>query len=67
MARQLIALSRDWSASLATPYRNFEEFLAKTRTIVTATCVGVGQTKIRVEKNTFDWVIARSILRRRDV
>jgi AAA domain/Nuclease-related domain len=57
MARQLIALSRDWSASLATPYRNFEEFLAKTRTIVTATCVGVGQTKIRVEKNTFDWVI----------
>jgi hypothetical protein len=57
MARQLIALSRDWSTSLATPYRNFEEFLAKTRTIVTATCVGVGQTKIRVEKNTFDWVI----------
>lgn len=57
MARQLITLSHDWSASLATPYRNFEEFLAKTRTIVTATCVGVGQTKIRVEKNTFDWVI----------
>ncbi|MBR1177082.1 AAA family ATPase [Bradyrhizobium sp. KB893862 SZCCT0404] len=57
MARQIIALSREWSTSLATPYRNFEEFLAKTRTIVTATCVGVGQTKIKVEKNTFDWVI----------
>ncbi|WP_316226053.1 AAA domain-containing protein [Bradyrhizobium sp. SZCCHNS3052] len=57
LARQIIALSREWSASLATPYRNFEEFLAKTRGIVTATCVGVGQTKIKVEKNTFDWVI----------
>ena len=56
-ARRLIELSRDWSVSLASPYRNFEEFLAKTRTIVTATCVGVGQTKIRVERNTYDWVI----------
>ncbi|WP_233475854.1 AAA domain-containing protein [Bradyrhizobium brasilense] len=55
--RQLIELSREWSASLASPYRNFEEFLAKTRTIVTATCVGVGQTKIRMEKSTYDWVI----------
>ena len=56
-ARQLIELSREWSASLASPYRNFEEFLAKTRTIVTATCVGVGQTKIRMEKTAYDWVI----------
>jgi AAA domain len=56
-ARHLIELSREWSASLASPYRNFEEFLAKTRTIITATCVGVGQTKIRMEKSTYDWVI----------
>jgi serine/threonine protein kinase len=55
--RQLIELSREWSTSLASPYRNFEEFLAKTRSVVTATCVGVGQTKIRVEKSTYDWVI----------
>jgi hypothetical protein len=56
-ARQLIELSREWSASLASRYRNFEEFLAKTRTIVTATCVGVGQTKIRMDRSTYDWVI----------
>lgn len=56
-ARHLIELSREWSASLASPHRNFEEFLAKTRTIVTATCVGVGQTKIRMEKSSYDWVI----------
>ncbi|MBX9778553.1 MAG: hypothetical protein K2Y71_29625 [Xanthobacteraceae bacterium] len=53
----MVELSREWSASLASPYRNFEEFLAKTRTIVTATCVGVGQTKIRMDRSTYDWVI----------
>src|SRR5262249_16716097 len=31
--------------------------LAKTRSIVTATCVGIGQTKIRVDTKIFDWVI----------
>jgi hypothetical protein len=56
-ARHLIELSREWSASLASPYRNFEEFLAKTRTIITATCVGVGQTKIRMDRSKYDWVI----------
>lgn len=55
--RHLIELSREWSESLASPHRNFEEFLAKTRSIVTATCVGVGQTKIRIDKKTYDWVI----------
>ncbi len=55
--RNLIELSREWSASLASPHRNFEEFLAKTRIVVTATCVGVGQTKIRMDKSTYDWVI----------
>lgn len=55
--RHLIELARDWSSSLASPHRNFEEFLAKTRSIVTATCVGVGQTKIRIDARTYDWVI----------
>jgi DNA polymerase III delta prime subunit len=55
--RHLIELSREWSESLASPHRNFEEFLAKTRSIVTATCIGVGQTKIRIDKKTYDWVI----------
>ncbi len=55
--RHILDLSREWAASLASSDRNFEEFLAKTRTVVTATCVGVGQTKIRVDTQTFDWVI----------
>lgn len=56
-ARQVLALTQDWLSSLASPQRNFEEFLAKTRSIITATCVGVGQTRIRIDSQTFDWVI----------
>lgn len=56
-ARQILGLTQDWLSSLASPQRNFEEFLAKTRSIITATCVGVGQTRIRIDSQTFDWVI----------
>ncbi|MFI5015223.1 MAG: AAA domain-containing protein [Hyphomicrobiales bacterium] len=55
--RRIIDLASDWSSSLTSPHRNFEEFLAKTRTVVAATCVGVGQTKIRIDTKSFDWVI----------
>ncbi|NEK38219.1 AAA family ATPase [Rhizobium leguminosarum] len=56
-SRLLIELGREWIAGLASPHRNFEEFLAKTRSVITATCVGVGQTGIRLEKKNYDWVI----------
>lgn len=56
-ARHTVEFARDWRDSLGSPQRNFEEFLAKTRTILTATCVGVGQTKIRIDVANFDWVI----------
>lgn len=55
--RGLISLSLEWSDALGTSHRNFEEFLAKTRTIVTATCVGAGQTRIRIDARAYDWVI----------
>jgi hypothetical protein len=55
--RGLIGLAAEWSEALATSHRNFEEFLAKTRSIVTATCVGVGQTRIRIDSKAYDWVI----------
>lgn len=56
-ARSLLGLTRDWISALASPQRNFEEFLAKTRNVVAATCVGVGQTHIRIDSQVFDWVI----------
>lgn len=57
MARRLLALSREWGETLGSGHRNFEEFLAKTRTVIAGTCVGLGQTRIRLEAGSFDWVI----------
>jgi len=55
--REILRITHEWLSSLASPQRNFEEFLAKTRSVVTATCVGVGQTRIRIDSQIFDWVI----------
>lgn len=55
--RQMLDLANEWVSSMGSIYRNFDEFLAKTRGIVTATCVGVGETKIRIDTAHFDWVI----------
>ncbi|WP_343726955.1 AAA domain-containing protein [Burkholderia seminalis] len=56
-ASNALKLTNDWLHSLGSPGRNFEEFLAKTRSVVAATCVGVGQTRIRIDSQVFDWVI----------
>ncbi len=56
-ASDALRLTNDWLYSLGSPGRNFEEFLAKTRSVVAATCVGVGQTRIRIDAQVFDWVI----------
>lgn len=56
-AQRALRLTNGWLASLGSPGRNFEEFLAKTRSVVSATCVGVGQTRIKIESQVFDWVI----------
>lgn len=56
-AQSALRLTNDWLSSLGSPGRNFEEFLAKTRNVVSATCVGVGQTRIKIESQVFDWVI----------
>jgi tRNA A-37 threonylcarbamoyl transferase component Bud32 len=55
--RQLVALANDWRDTLGTGHRNFDEFLAKTRQVVAGTCVGLGQSQIRLEQGVFDWVI----------
>lgn len=54
---RLIALAQEWTEALSSSSRNFEEFLAKTKTIVTGTCVGLGQTRVRIDQADFDWVI----------
>lgn len=55
--RQLLKLSDDWLSALGSPNANFAEFLAKSRTVVAGTLVGIGQRSSGVVQNLYDWVI----------
>lgn len=54
---QVMAMAREWVDRLGTLRGNFEEFLAKTRSLVCGTCVGLGRSEFGVVKNRYDWVI----------
>jgi len=64
-ARALAKISRDKLDALDMDRVNYDEFFARSRRLVTGTCVGVGQHHIAVNENQYDWVIideaARSI------
>jgi serine/threonine protein kinase len=55
--RGIISLSLEWLDALSTSHRNFDEFLVKTRTVISATCVGAGQNRIKIDAKAYDWVI----------
>jgi len=55
--RGLIRLSEDWIDTLGSPDANFAEFLAKSRTVVAGTLVGIGYRGAGITQNVFDWVI----------
>jgi serine/threonine protein kinase len=54
---RLIHLSNEWVNALGSPDANFAEFLAKSRTVVAGTLVGIGYRGAGVVQNIFDWVI----------
>ncbi|MCG7399683.1 AAA domain-containing protein [Caballeronia zhejiangensis] len=54
---RLIHLSDEWVSALGSPDANFAEFLAKSRTVVAGTLVGIGYRGAGVVQNIFDWVI----------
>ncbi|MCS6205672.1 AAA domain-containing protein [Shewanella baltica] len=64
-ARALAKVSRDMLEALAAERVNYDEFFARSRQLVTGTCVGIGQHHIGISDNQYDWVIideaARSI------
>lgn len=64
-ALALTKLARDKLKVLETDRVNYDEFLARSRHLVTGTCVGIGQSHIGISENQYDWVIideaARSI------
>lgn len=55
--RQLLRLSRDWLEELSSGRGNFDDFLVRSKSLVTGTCVGIGQGHLQIDDNRFDWVI----------
>jgi len=55
--RHLVRISQEWVEVLGSSAGNFEEFLARTRTVVAGTCVGIGRWSLGVADNNYDWVI----------
>ena len=55
--RGLLKLSDDWLKTLGESAANFVEFLAKSRTVVAGTLVGIGRRAAGVVQNMYDWVI----------
>lgn len=64
-AHALAKISSDIIDVLETNRVNYDEFLARSRQLVTGTCVGIGQRHIGIQNTQYDWVIideaARSI------
>lgn len=54
---KVINLSEEWIAALGSSDANFAEFLAKSRTVVAGTLVGIGHRAAGVVQNIYDWVI----------
>lgn len=54
---QVMEMAQEWVDRLGTLRGNFEEFLAKTRSLVCGTCVGLGRSQFGVARNRYDWVI----------
>ena len=60
---QVITVAKEWVERLGTQGGKFEEFLARARTLVCGTCVGLGHSNFGVVKNRYDWVIVNEAAR----
>lgn len=55
--RALARISRDMQDALSAERVNCDEFYARSRQLVTGTCVGIGQGHIGIHENIYDFVI----------
>jgi len=55
--RSIINMSIEWIAVMSSSNSKFQNFLAKTRTVVCGTCVGIGRNHYGIEENIYDFVI----------
>jgi serine/threonine protein kinase len=54
---KLVSISQEWVDVLGASSGNFAEFLARTRSIVAGTCVGIGRWNLGIAENKYDWVL----------
>ena len=55
--RNIIYVSNEWLSVMASSQSQFQNFLAKTRTLICGTCVGVGRYHYGIDENTYDLVV----------
>ncbi|MCW7550400.1 AAA domain-containing protein [Photorhabdus sp. APURE] len=55
--RNLVEMSNEWLSVMASGQAQFQNFLAKTRTLVCGTCVGIGRFHYGIQENVYDLVV----------
>ena len=55
--KHVINISNEWLSVMASSQAQFQNFLAKTRTLVCGTCVGVGRYQYGIQENIYDLVV----------
>jgi hypothetical protein len=55
--KNIVAISNEWLSVMASSQAQFQNFLAKTRTLVCGTCVGIGRFHYGVQENIYDLVV----------
>ncbi len=53
----IISISNEWLSVMASSQSQFQNFLAKTRTLVCGTCVGIGRNHYGIQENIYDLVV----------
>jgi len=55
--RNIVNMSIEWIGVMSSSNSKFQNFLAKTRTVVCGTCVGIGRNHYGIDENIYDLVI----------
>lgn len=55
--KNIIDISNEWLSVMASSQSQFQNFLAKTRTLVSGTCVGIGRYHYGIQENIYDLVV----------
>jgi len=55
--KTVLALAKDWVSALSGKHRTLEDFLVRSRALVSGTCVGIGRPSLRLENVAFDLVV----------